>query len=244
MLIGLRLEIERRRAERGRVQPRPGLGRGDRFAEEVRRRRGPARRGQRAPLESFAVEDVGVAIAGEPRRRQAVVLNPEPHAVLRGPLVHRHEEPLFEQLGERPAVVAPDRVGAFAGAELGDRQQRPQIVAAPLLELLRADRPSSRRRRPRGCRRTRSRCCPARPPPAACRPPRADASRSPRGCSDRARSLRRRPPHASRSGRSGRRSRTARRAGPRPAAADRTALGNRPARERMPDRLPAPSRAR
>ena len=61
VLVRFRLEIDRRGTERGGVQPRPRLGRGDRLVEEVRRRRGPARRRQRAPLEAFAVEDVGVA---------------------------------------------------------------------------------------------------------------------------------------------------------------------------------------
>ena len=239
-----RLEIERRRAKRRRVQPGPRFRRGHGLVEQVRRRRGPPRRGQRAPLESFAVGDVGVPRAREGRRRHTVVLDSEPDALLRRPLAHRHEEPLLEQLGQRPAVVAPDRVGALAGAELRHRQQRLQIVSAARSEFV------EERRRPVRVvhleavaehRVDRSRFGGA---PAACRPPREDADRSRRGCSDPARSRRRPRPPASPPARSGPRNRTARREGRRRREGESGRCRERSARERSTDRLPARSRVR
>ena len=202
-------------------------------------------------LEPFAIEHVRVTIAGQPCRRQTVVLDPESHALPRGPLVDRRKEALFEQLGERAAVVAPHLIGPIAAGELGDRQQRTQVVSTSPLETLETDRRSNRRRRPRGCRRTLSRSSRDRRLPAARRPPPADASRSRHGCSDRARSRRHPPPRASRPDRSGRQNTTARCADLHPAAAGSTRAGipgaqdqESAAGEMMRARPPAASRAR
>ena len=134
--VRLRLQVERSRHEHRRVQPGPRLGRDDRATVEVPDRRGPARGAQRLPLRAFALGKIDARVARDRRRRDAVALDPEPRAVAARPVLHRRQEALGDEVGERLAPVVADGRSGRAVIEHQRRQERPQVVAALRLERL------------------------------------------------------------------------------------------------------------
>ena len=196
--VGFGLHVERRGAKCGRVQPGPGLGGGDVAAEEVSGGGGPARVREFAPHVdgglAFAFGQVRVAVAGKRDGRIAVALRAQQRAVLACPGVHRLQEALVRQFGQRPAPVVADGRGVRAGVADQRGQVRREIVTAARCETGPANRASSRIRRLPGCRRRRRKADGAE----GLQQPVADGVQmGVEGllrCSDRARSLPRRSP--------------------------------------------------
>ena len=136
VLVGLGFHVERRGAEDRRVQPRPGLRRCHPVAKQVVGRRSPARRAHYLPLRPFAFGQVNVGVARKRSRRDSVNLKAQPHAIAPRPVVKRREEAFVEQLRQCPSPVVADVRCLRPHLRDERRQIRPQVVAAPSLELV------------------------------------------------------------------------------------------------------------
>ena len=169
--IGFRLHVERRRAERRRAQPRPRLAARHGLVEQVAGRRGPARRGELAPLVPLPFRQIRGGVARHGGRRDAVALNAEPRATGARPLAQRRDEPLVEQFRQRAAPVLADHRALRAAIGRQHRQQRRDVVSAPLPETRRRNPATSPSRTPRGCRRRWQTAGGPQTAPAAARPP-------------------------------------------------------------------------
>ena len=98
--------------------------------------RSPARRRQRLPLHAFSFREIDARVGRERRGRDAVRLHPELGVVSAGPLLHRFDEALVEEIGERLAPVVADRPGVRARVRGQRGKVWFQVVAAARAELL------------------------------------------------------------------------------------------------------------
>ena len=131
MKVGLGLDVERRGPEGRRVQPCPCLGRDDRTIVEMADRRGPPRCPQRLPLRAFPFWQIDARVARDRRWRHAVALDAESGTVLPGPCLHRRQEALVDEFGQRLAPVVAERRAGRPRIEDEGGQERAQVVAPP-----------------------------------------------------------------------------------------------------------------